>query len=70
MSNGNQTRLIARDEARLVIQEHLTLCPLVQDKLPERLRAIEITQARLIGFMAGSGLLGGLSSLALSKLFP
>jgi hypothetical protein len=70
MSDGNSIKLIAREEARLVIHEHLTLCPLAQDKIADRLRAVEITQARLIGFMAGSGLLGGISAFGLSKLFP
>jgi len=70
MSNGNQVKLIAREEARLVIHEHLTLCPLNQLEIEPRLRKLEISYARLIGFMTGSGILSGASFFTLSKLFP
>jgi hypothetical protein len=58
------TRMIARDEARKVILEHLTLCPFAAEDVAKRVRAIEITLGRLIGFMLGSGALGGLAGAA------
>lgn len=62
------TRLIARDEAERAIQQHLRLCPLATLKVEDRLRGVEISLARLIGFMLGSGLLGGTAGALITKL--
>lgn len=70
MSNGENIRLISRDEARRVINEHLTICPLATADVVDRIRILELSYARLIGFMTGSGILSGASFFALSKLFP
>jgi hypothetical protein len=63
-------RLIARDEISQALAAHLSLCPLAGQDLPARLRSLEISYARLIGYMIGSGLIAGLSSSALSRLIP
>ena len=64
----NATRMIARDEARRAIIEHLHLCPFSLDNLNERLRTIEMSFSRLVGFMLGSGLLGGVAGSIVAKL--
>ena len=62
------TRMIAQDEARKIILQHLDLCPFADLKIEERVRAIETNYARLTGFMVGSGLLGGAVGAGISKL--
>jgi hypothetical protein len=66
----NTTRLIAEAAARQVVIEHIGLCPFAGAKVEERLRNIETSFARLIGFMIGSGLLGGATGAAVAKLMP
>jgi hypothetical protein len=61
-------RLIARDEANRAILQHLRLCPMVDQRIPDRLRALELSFWKLVGFMAGSGILGGLAGALLNKL--
>ncbi len=51
--------MIARREAYDVIKEHLTLCPFAALHIEERIRNVEMNYAKLIGFMTGSGILGG-----------
>ncbi len=63
-----QIKLIVRDETNSLLLAHLRLCPLVANKIEERTRAVETKLAKLIGFMVGSGLLGGLSGAGLAKL--
>lgn len=62
------TRMIATDEARKVILQHLDLCPFAGLKIEERVRRIETSYARLTGFMAGAGVLGGASGAVVTKL--
>ncbi len=66
-SNGN-IRLIVRDETNKLLLAHLQLCPFVSNQIENRTRGLEIKLARLIGFMIGSGLLGGASGAAVTKL--
>jgi len=67
-SEKAEIQLVARDEAGKVIIQHLGLCPFAQLKIEQRLRAIEGRFLALIGFMLGSGLLGGLAGAALAKV--
>jgi hypothetical protein len=62
------TRMIARDEAHQVILEHIRLCPFAVDNVNNRLRNVELNLSRLIGFMLGSGLLGGVAGSIVAKL--
>lgn len=64
------TRLIAEAAARQVVIEHIGLCPFAGAKVEQRLRDMETSVARLIGFMIGSGLLGGATGALVSKLMP
>jgi len=70
LSPANTTRLIAEAAARQVVIEHLNLCPFAKDKIGERLRNMEISFGRLVGFMLGSGLLGGVAGSIVAKLMP
>lgn len=62
------TRMIAQNEARKIILQHLDLCPFSGLRIEERVRKIETDYARLVGFMIGSGLLGGAAGATISKL--
>jgi hypothetical protein len=53
-----------------MIDRHATACAVLVEKLPERLRALEIKFATLIGLMCGSGFLGGVTANLLRSLFP
>jgi hypothetical protein len=64
------TRLIAQEESRKVILQHLDLCPFANLQIESRVRNLEISYARLIGFMAGSGLLGGATGAMITRLLP
>lgn len=70
LSPVNSTRLIAEAAARKVVIEHIGLCPFSGMKIEERLRVVETNYARLIGFMVGSGLLGGVAGSVVAKLMP
>lgn len=63
-----QTRLIAEAAARQVVIEHMRLCAFTGGHIDERVRNLETSLARLIGFMIGSGLLGGAAGAAVAKL--
>lgn len=63
------TRLIAEAAARQVVIEHISLCPFMAGKIDERVRTLETGYARLIGFMVGSGALGGAAGAVVSELF-
>ncbi len=65
----NQTILLARQEAERVILQHLSLCPFASLKIEERVRWLEGRFLLLVGFMLGSGLLGGAVGGALIKAF-
>ena len=64
----SELHLVARDEAGKVILQHLSLCPFAQLDIEKRLRTQEQRFFTLIGFMLGSGLLGGAAGAAISKL--
>ncbi len=61
-------RLVAEAAARQVVIEHIRLCPFAGSKIDERVRALETNYARLVGFMLGSGLLGGAAGAAVSQI--
>ena len=52
-------RSIAVEAARVALAEHAAACPVA--KLETRVRRLEVKFAALLGFMAGSGFLGGLA---------
>jgi len=60
-------RTIIRDEATKTLLQHLSLCPYATLQVEPRLRALEISYARLLGFMAGAGILGGTLGATLTK---
>ena len=60
-------RTIIRDEATKSLLQHLSLCPYATLQVEPRLRALEISYARLLGFMAGAGLIGGTLGATLTK---
>ena len=62
------TRLIAESAARRVVIEHIGLCPFAKSNIDERVRCLETSFARLVGFMIGSGLLGGAAGAIVTKL--
>jgi hypothetical protein len=68
LTPNEQTRLIAANEAERMILQHLKLCPFANLAIEERLRKIELRFATLLGFMLGSGMLGGISGALFSKL--
>jgi hypothetical protein len=70
LSPREATRLVAEAAARQIIIEHISLCPFAGAKVEERLRNMETNYARLIGFMLGSGLLGGVAGSVVAKLMP
>ena len=70
-------RLIARETAhevaKTIIREHVDACPLgtVPEKVKDlqwRVSSIELSKAKLIGFMAGAGAVGGGVSEVVSRL--
>jgi len=61
-------RLIIRDETNTLLLAHLKLCPFVGNEVEKRLRQVETNTAKMIGFMAGSGIFGGAAGAVLSKL--
>ena len=64
----NHTRLVAEAAARQVVMEHIHLCPFAGAEIEKRLRSLENSFARLIGFMVGSGILGGLAGAITSHI--
>ena len=59
-------REVAREAAHAVITEHLATCPIV--KTVERVQKLEVRVGTMIGFMVGSGLLGGISGSVINSL--
>lgn len=70
LSPASTTRLLAREEASALILQHIHLCPFAMDRINDRLRNVEMSIAKLIGFMIGSGLLGGIAGGIAHKLWP
>jgi hypothetical protein len=64
----SEVKRLARDVFNLLIQSHLNWCPFSNLKIEERVRTMENRFGILIGFMMGSGLLGGAAGALLSKL--
>jgi hypothetical protein len=52
----------------LAIGQHSQNCPFTTLQIEPRVRALEITLARLIGFMLGSGAIGGILGGATAQL--
>jgi hypothetical protein len=69
-TQDDNTRLLARDEISKALIAHLSLCPLAGQDVSTRLRNLEVSYARLVGYMIGSGLISGASIFALSKTLP
>jgi len=67
LNQSDQLRLIVRDETNKLLLQHLQLCPFVSNKIEERTRRLETKTATMIGFMCGSGLLGGVSGGVLAN---
>ena len=63
-------RLVAKDEINKALIQHLALCPFSKDQVPNRLRQMELKFATLVGFMVGSGIIGGTVGALLGKLLP
>jgi hypothetical protein len=59
--------MAAREEAQNVVKEHLDFCPFSRLNIEGRLRTQETRFSLLIGFMLGSGLLGGAAGAAIFK---
>jgi len=64
----NGDRAIIREEARSIIVEHLQLCPFAQLDIEGRIRKQENRFSLLVGFMFGSGILGGSVGAAIFKV--
>lgn len=62
-----QLRLMIKEEVERVILQHLSLCPFSNLKIEERVRTIENRFNLLLGFMVGSGVLGGAAGAAVFK---
>jgi hypothetical protein len=69
LSPVSTIRLVAEAAARQVVIEHIALCPFAAAKVEERLRTMESSFARLVGFMLGSGALGGAAGAVVTHLF-
>lgn len=69
-STTDTLRLIARDEIGKALITHLSLCPLAGEDVSHRLRTLEISHARLIGYMVGIGLISGATATLAGKLVP
>jgi len=57
----------ASEDARRIVAEHVSVCPFTVLKIEERVRTVEMRFTTLVGFMAGSGLLGGVAGGAIFK---
>lgn len=66
--------MAAETIATRILERHRSTCQVgelqeqVESDIAPRLRAVEMTQARLIGFLLGSGLLGGGAGALVAKL--
>jgi len=60
-------RLVIRDEVANLIHAHKLSCMFQLDDFPKRVRQIEQSNARLAGFMLGSGLISGATAAAVAK---
>jgi hypothetical protein len=65
----HMSRMIAREEADRAIIQHIDLCQFNRSDVDRRVRALEMGYARLVGFMLGSGALGGAAGAIAAKFF-
>lgn len=63
-------RTIARDEISRAFNQHLTLCPLTQQKIPERVRDLEHRVSLMWGYMVGAGVISGGTLWGLERFMP
>jgi hypothetical protein len=63
-----QVELIARDAANKAVDYHASNCGFTRENISNRLRISEISFAKLIGLMIGSGIFSGATISALSHL--
>ena len=63
-------RTIARDEIATAFAQHLTLCPLTQQHIPERVRELEHRVSLMWGYMVGAGVISGGTLWGLDRLLP
>lgn len=61
-------KAIAKEAAQEIILQHLSLCPFAGLNIEIRVRKLENDYARLIGFMIGSGILGGAAGAGVAQL--
>jgi hypothetical protein len=59
---------LARDEFNALIQSHVNWCPFSKLEIEKRLRQTEGRFSMLIGFMIGSGILGGAAGGLVAQL--
>lgn len=64
---GEDLRQLAREAARAELLIHLQNCPFFATQIQERTRQLEIRFATLVGFMFGSGTIGGMAGAAIIK---
>jgi hypothetical protein len=62
-------KAIAKEAAQEIILQHLSLCPFAGLNIEIRVRKLENDFARLIGFMIGSGIIGGAAGSTIAHLF-
>jgi hypothetical protein len=69
MTNEEWTSIhkAAAEEALSVVKEHTENCNFAKLQIEQRVRMVEMRFTTLIGFMAGSGLLGGVAGGAIFK---
>ena len=67
-ADPNTLRLIIRDEVARLIESHEDRCPFHAEAYPRRIRAMELSQAKLLGVLAGSAAFGGGIGSLLAKL--
>jgi hypothetical protein len=69
MTNEEWTSIhqAAAEEARQIVKDHADTCPFTKLQIEQRVRTVELRFTTLIGFMAGSGLLGGVAGGAIFK---
>jgi len=62
-----EIKLITQEITNSSIDYHASNCPFKTQDITGRVRNLELSLAKLIGFMFGSGLLGGTAGAALIK---
>jgi hypothetical protein len=65
----NLTHLVARDEANKAIASHETNCDLHKNQIEPRLRMLECSHAKILGYMLGTSVTTSSLTATLIKLF-